>query len=229
MLHSSAYILSIETTTKNCSVALFKDEELVIGKEIATEGFSHAEKLHVFVEEILKETNVSFKQLHAIAVSSGPGSYTGLRIGVSAAKGFAYALNIPLISVDTLTALAHQVSDKDGIIIPMVDARRMEVYSAIFDSNKNKIRQTEAQILDETSFSDLEGKVYFIGDASAKAKEILNNKNFFFLDELQYPTAKTMGNLAYAKFLKQDFEDLAYYEPFYLKDFLMVTKKSPIN
>ena len=224
MTHSS-YILSIETTTKNCSVALFKNDELVNCKEIATEGFSHAEKLHVFIEEIITETQIQFKQLAAIAVSSGPGSYTGLRIGVSAAKGLAYALNIPLISVDTLTALANQVTATDGLIIPMLDARRMEVYSAIFDSNKNKIRETEAQILDENSFSDLDKTVYFIGDASAKAKEVLKNSNFFFLDNLQYPSAKSMGNLAFEKFLIQEFEDVAYYEPFYLKDFLIVTKK----
>jgi tRNA threonylcarbamoyladenosine biosynthesis protein TsaB len=224
MTHSS-YILGIETTTKNCSVALFQNDELVNCKEIATEGFSHAEKLHVFIEEILNESQIQFKQLAAIAVSSGPGSYTGLRIGVSAAKGLAYALNIPLISVDTLTALAHQVTATDGLIIPMLDARRMEVYSAIFDFNKNKIRETEAQILDENSFSDLDKTVYFIGDASSKAKEVLKNSNFFFLDNLQYPSAKSMGNLAFEKFLIQEFEDVAYYEPFYLKDFLIVTKK----
>ncbi|MFT7352249.1 MAG: tRNA threonylcarbamoyladenosine biosynthesis protein TsaB [Flavobacterium sp.] len=225
MSNPSSFILSIETTTKNCSVALFKNEELIICKEIATEGFSHAEKLHVFIEEIIAETQIQFKQLSAIAVSSGPGSYTGLRIGVSAAKGLAYALNIPLISIDTLTALAHQVTATDGLIIPMLDARRMEVYSAIFDTNKNKIRKTEAQILDENSFSNLDKKVYFIGDASVKAKEILKNSNFFFLNDLQYPSAKSMGRLAYEKFLIQEFEDVAYYEPFYLKDFLIVSKK----
>lgn len=226
MSHPSFFILSIETTTKNCSVALFKNEELVICKEIATEGFSHAEKLHVFIEEIIAETQIQFKQLSAIAVSSGPGSYTGLRIGISAAKGLAYALNIPLISIDTLTALAHQVTATDRLIIPMLDARRMEVYSAIFDAKKNKIRKTEAQILDENSFSDLDKKVYFIGDASGKAKEILKNTDFCFLDDLQYPSAKSMGRLAHEKFLIQEFEDVAYYEPFYLKDFLIGSKKN---
>ena len=128
-----SYILNIETATKNCSVALAKNGETILCKEIAEEGYSHAERLHVFIDEVCKVSGISFQDLSAIAVSQGPGSYTGLRIGVSAAKGLCYALNIPLISVDTLQVLASKVTIAEGLIIPMLDARRMEVYSAIFD------------------------------------------------------------------------------------------------
>ena len=214
------YILNIETATKNCSVALAKDGNTVLCKELSTEGFSHAEKLHVFIEEIIAETGVSINDLNAIAVSSGPGSYTGLRIGVSAAKGLSFSLNIPLISIDTLTSLANQVLFFDGFIIPMIDARRMEVYSAVFNSNKEIIRKVEAEILNEDSFNEIVEKIYFIGDSNEKAKAILNKSNFVFLDEIKYPSAKEMSLLSYKKFLENSFEDVAYYEPFYLKDFM---------
>ena len=127
------YILNIETATKNCSVSLAKEGKTILCKEIAEEGYSHAERLHVFIEDLVQEAGIHFKDIQAIAVSQGPGSYTGLRIGVSAAKGLCYALNVPLIAVDTLQVLASQVQVEDGLIIPMIDARRMEVYSAIFD------------------------------------------------------------------------------------------------
>ena len=177
-----AYILNIETSTKNCSVALAKNGEIVLCKEIAEIGFSHAEKLHVFLEELLKETDLSFKDINAIAVSQGPGSYTGLRIGVSAAKGLCYALDIPLIAVDTMQILANQVTVEEGIIIPMIDARRMEVFSAIFDKNHLKIRETKAEILEEDSFSINNGPIYVIGDCAAKAKTVLTHEKFVFLE-----------------------------------------------
>jgi tRNA threonylcarbamoyladenosine biosynthesis protein TsaB len=219
------YILNLETATKNCSVALAKNGETILCKEIAEIGFSHAEKLHVFIEEIIKEANIDFSDLKAIAVSKGPGSYTGLRIGVSAAKGLCFALNIPLISIDTLLALAKQVSVEKGVIIPMIDARRMEVYSAIFDPNFNQVRDVEAQILDENSFSEIDQQIYIIGDSSEKAKTILSNKNIIYLDEIQFPSAKQMSKLSFEKFQNNDFEDVAYFEPFYLKDFLITTSK----
>jgi tRNA threonylcarbamoyladenosine biosynthesis protein TsaB len=219
------YILNIETATRNCSVALAKNGETILCKEIADIGYSHAEKLHVFIEEIIKEANINFSDLKAIAVSKGPGSYTGLRIGVSAAKGLSFALEIPLISVATLKALAMQVSIEKGLIIPMIDARRMEVYSAIFDNNFHKIRDVEAQILDENSFSDIDQQIYVIGDSSEKAKTILTNKNIIYLDEIQFPSAKQMSLLSFEKFQNNDFEDVAYFEPFYLKDFLIATSK----
>jgi len=215
------YILNIETATRNCSVSLAKNGETVLCKEIAELGYSHAEKLHVFIEEILKETGISAQDLNAIAVSKGPGSYTGLRIGVSAAKGLCYALEIPLISVDTLQVLAKQVLDKSGFIIPMIDARRMEVYSAVFDSHLNKIVEVQAEILTENSYAEMTEALYFIGDCQEKCQTVLTKANFHFLPEIIFPSANEMSGLSYEKFIKNDFEDVAYFEPFYLKDFLI--------
>ena len=149
-------------------MALAKDGKTLICKEIAEEGYSHAERLHVFIEEIIQEAKISFNNLSAIAVSQGPGSYTGLRIGVSAAKGLCYALDIPLISVDTLQVLALQVKNGNGFIIPMIDARRMEVYSAIFHPNLNNQRATAAEIITENSFENFQETLYFIGDCADK-------------------------------------------------------------
>ncbi|WP_396212139.1 tRNA (adenosine(37)-N6)-threonylcarbamoyltransferase complex dimerization subunit type 1 TsaB [Flavobacterium sp.] len=222
------YILNIETATKNCSVALAKNGETILCKEISELGYSHAEKLHVFIEEICKESSIQLKDLHAIAVSKGPGSYTGLRIGVSAAKGLCFALDIPLISVDTLAVLASQaqlIAKENDLIIPMIDARRMEVYSAIFNNKLEKIREIEAQIIDENSFTSIENTVYFVGDSSEKAKAVLTKSNFIFLEEIVYPSAKDMSAISIQKFLNKDFEDVAYFEPFYLKDFLITTSK----
>ena len=220
-----SYILNIETATKNCSVALAKDGKTIICKEIAQEGYSHAELLHVFIEEIIQEAGIDFKELNAIAVSKGPGSYTGLRIGVSAAKGLSYALDIPLISVDTLKVLASQVNISEGLIIPMIDARRMEVYSAIFTPNFEKIREVQAEIIDENSFQDFQETVYFVGDCNEKCKTVLTQSNFVFLENNKYPSAKEMSLLSFEKFTNNDFEDLAYFEPYYLKDFMMTVSK----
>ena len=219
------YLLNIETATKNCSVSIAKNGETIVCKEVAEEGYSHAEKLHVFIEELLQEVGITFKDLSAIAVSQGPGSYTGLRIGVSAAKGLSYALDIPLISVDTLTSLANQVVENDGLIIPMIDARRMEVYSAIFNSNKEMIREVKAEILTEESFSNSDEKIYFVGDSNEKAKSVLTKPNFIFLDEIIYPSSKSMAAISHKKFLASDFEDVAYFEPYYLKDFMIIKKE----
>ena len=195
-------------------------------KEDYGNGYSHAEKLHVYVDEVLKEAKISTLQLDAIAVSKGPGSYTGLRIGVSAAKGLAFALNIPLISVSTLEALAHQVKADSGLIIPMLDARRLEVYSAIFDTQFNSIRAIEAQVLDETSFQSYlsENKVYFIGDGVAKTKALLDNNNAVFIEN-KLPSADQMSALSFNKYKKSDTEDVAYFEPYYLKDFVAIKSK----
>lgn len=214
------YIFNIETATKNCSVSLAADGKTLVCKEISELGFSHAEKLHLFIEDVIQEAGISWSQLSAIAVSQGPGSYTGLRIGVSAAKGLSYALQIPLISVDTLASLAHQVTQNDGLIVPMIDARRMEVYSAIFDSNKQKIRAIQAEIITEESFASISEIVYFVGDSNEKVKTVLTKSNFVFLDAIQYPSAKEMSAISYQKFEENNFEDVAYFEPFYLKDFL---------
>ena len=219
------HILNIETSTKNCSVSVAQNGKTIFCKEISESGFSHAEKLHVFIEEVLKESKLSFKDLLAIAISQGPGSFTGLRIGVSAAKGLCFALDIPLISVDTLQVLASQASIENGVIIPMIDARRMEVYSAIFDANHNKIREVKAQILDANSFSGIEEKIYFLGDCNEKAKTVLNKNNFIFLENKIYPSANEMGKLSFEKFKNNNFEDVAYFEPYYLKDVLITTPK----
>lgn len=215
-----SYILNIETATKNCSVSLARNGQTIICKEIAELGYSHAEKLHVFIAEITKESGISMSDLKAVAVSQGPGSYTGLRIGVSAAKGLCYALEIPLIAIDTLTSLASQVNQNDGLIVPMIDARRMEVYSAIFNSNKEMIGEVRAEILTEASFLNQTETIYFIGDCNEKAKSVLTKSNFIFLDEIVFPSANEMSALSYHKFQNNDFVDVAYFEPYYLKDFM---------
>jgi tRNA threonylcarbamoyladenosine biosynthesis protein TsaB len=219
------YILNIETATKNCSVALAKDGKTIVYKEIAEEGYSHAERLHVFIEEIIKEAGITLNDLSAIAVSQGPGSYTGLRIGVSAAKGLCYALDVPLIAVDTLQALASQVTISSGLIIPMIDARRMEVYSAVFAPNYERKREVLAEIITENSFEDLEETLYFVGDCAEKCKSVLTKENYIFLDEIVYPSAKEMSAISFEKFKKSDTVDVAYFEPYYLKDFMITTPK----
>ena len=220
-----SYILNIETATKNCSVALAKEGKTILCKEIAEEGYSHAERLHVFIEEIIKEVGITFQDLIAIAVSQGPGSYTGLRIGVSAAKGFCYALDIPLIAVDTLQVMASQVTVSSGLIIPMLDARRMEVYSAIFNPKFEKIRAVQAEIITENSFEELQETLYFVGDCAEKCKTVLTEENYIFLDEIKYPSAKEMSGLSFEKYKIIDTVDVAYFEPYYLKDFMVTTSK----
>ena len=219
------YILNIETATKNCSVALAKDGKTIVYKEIAEEGYSHAERLHVFIEEIIEEAGIMFNDISAIAVSQGPGSYTGLRIGVSAAKGLCYALEIPLIAVDTLQALASQVNIPNGLIIPMIDARRMEVYSAIFAPNLERKREVLAEIITENSFENFQETLYFIGDCAEKCKSVLTKENYIFLDKIVYPSAKEMSAISFEKFKINDTVDVAYFEPYYLKDFMITTSK----
>jgi tRNA threonylcarbamoyladenosine biosynthesis protein TsaB len=216
-----SFILNIETSTKNCSVSLAKDGKTVVTKEIADQGYSHAEKLHVFIEEILKESKVDFKDLNAVAVSKGPGSYTGLRIGVSAAKGICYALSIPLIALDTLQILAKQAKIESGIIVPMIDARRMEVYSAVFDKLYTRIADVKAEVLTEGSYAEIDENIYFIGDCQEKCKTVLTKDNFHFIEEIIFPSADEMSLLSYERYLKNEFEDVAYFEPFYLKDFML--------
>lgn len=214
-------ILCIETATTNCSVALEKEGKVVALKEDYSNNYSHAERLHIFIDAILKENEVAPGDLAGIAVSKGPGSYTGLRIGVSAAKGLCYSLSIPLISIPTLTSLAKQVDAGAGeFIIPLLDARRMEVYTAGFDSKMKPIFETRAEILEENSFAEYldKGVVNFIGNGVEKFKNICQHKNAQFI-EGKLPSAVEMPALAYQKFQHEDFEDVAYFEPYYLKDF----------
>jgi len=222
-----SYILNIETATKNCSVSLSKEGKVVETIDYMEEGYSHAEKLHVFINEILQKNSLTPSDLSAIAVSKGPGSYTGLRIGVSSAKGLAYGLNIPLIAISTLEHMAHQIQDKKAYIIPLIDARRMEVYSAVFDGKHKEIREVRAEIIDENSFSDYlsQKPVYFLGDAVKKVKKVITHQNAIFRDE-SFPSAKEMASLSYLKFKQKDFVDTAYFEPFYLKDFIATRKKT---
>lgn len=196
-------------------------------KEDYDSNYSHAERLHLFIEDVINQANIKKTDLSAIAVSKGPGSYTGLRIGVSTSKGLCYALDIPLISVSTLEALANQVDVKEGLVIPMLDARRMEVYSAVFNAKGNQIRKIQAEKLDESSFKNYlnESKVYFIGNGVAKTKPLIKNENAVFIED-KLPSANNMSKLAYTKYKKSDIEDVAYFEPFYLKDFIALKPKA---
>ncbi|RIA10823.1 tRNA threonylcarbamoyladenosine biosynthesis protein TsaB [Flavobacteriaceae bacterium MAR_2010_72] len=216
------FILNIETTTTNCSVSLSKEGEILVLKEDYNTQYSHAESLHVFIDELFKSSEISLSDIDAIAVSKGPGSYTGLRIGVSAAKGLCFALNKPLISISTLEALSHQIKSIEGQIVTMLDARRMEVYSAVFDSDYKQIRDINAEVLNENSFSEYlrEGNVYFIGSGVEKAKSIITHPNAIYIEN-KLPSANYMGSLAHRKFIANDFENLAYFEPYYLKDFIL--------
>ncbi|MGB1043279.1 MAG: tRNA (adenosine(37)-N6)-threonylcarbamoyltransferase complex dimerization subunit type 1 TsaB [Tenacibaculum sp.] len=224
-----AIILNIETATKNCSVSLAKNGEVLAIRELNDGNYSHAEKLHPFIQEILDETKIKTSELDAVAVSKGPGSYTGLRIGVSAAKGLCFAFDKPLISIETLTSLSHAISVEKGLIVPMLDARRMEVYSAVYSSDYSQIREIKAEIIDENSFKEelVSGKVYFLGDGAEKCKEILTHDNANFI-EAKFPSAKEMAFLSYNKYKKNDIEDVAYFEPFYLKDFVVTPQKKKI-
>jgi len=221
------YILNIETATTNCSVSLSKEGETLVLKEDYNNNYSHAERLHNYIDDVLRQANVTSKDLDAISISKGPGSYTGLRIGVSAVKGLCFSLDKPLISIATLEALAHQIRIENGTIVSMLDARRMEVYSAVFDSEYKQVRETQAQILDAQSFSSYleQGKVYFIGNGVAKTKALISHPNAVFIDD-KLPSANELSALAFKKFKNNDTEDVAYFEPFYLKDFIALKPKA---
>lgn len=223
-----AYILNIETAAKNCSVALANEGRVILCKEIADKDYSHAEKLHFFIDEIISETGITYQDLSAVAVSQGPGSYTGLRIGVSAAKGLCYALNIPLIAVDTLESLARQLAisiPENALIVPMLDARRMEVYSAVFNSKFEKAREIQAEIITEESFQDVNNPIYLVGDCTEKCKPVLTSDKFIFVENIVYPSAREMCALSFESHKKSDTVDVAYFEPYYLKDFFFPSKK----
>lgn len=223
-----ANILHIETSTKQCSVALAYKGKLLSSRVLNSESFSHNEKLHLFISEVLEEANLKPKQLDAISVSKGPGSYTGLRIGVAAAKGFCFALDIPLIALNSLEILVQGVTQAEvELIIPMMDARRMEVYTAIFDGNKNWINKTSALILNQNSFKEIakDKTVLFLGNGTNKFQELIPEINLKHSFENNYPNAIHMVELTWEKYNSKDFESLAYFEPFYLKDFQTTTSK----
>lgn len=214
-------LLNIETATKNCSVSISKENKIIALKELNDGNYSHAEKLHELIKQVVLEANLELSDLNAVAVSKGPGSYTGLRIGVSAAKGLCFALDIPLISVNTLQSLALSISIDKGYKIPLLDARRMEVYSQVFNEKTQNITEVRAEIITSDSFSDFlnDQKVYFFGDGAEKCKEIITHENALFIDN-KFPSANEMSALSYNKYKINDFEDVAYFEPFYLKEFL---------
>jgi tRNA threonylcarbamoyladenosine biosynthesis protein TsaB len=224
-------ILQLETATTVCSVALSYHGELLALKE-ENKGFTHAEHLTVFIEEVMRKANKSMSEIDAIAVSKGPGSYTGLRIGVATAKGLCYALNKPLIAINSLASLAAGASAKysnKNYFCPMLDARRMEVYCALYAQNGTEVVSTEALILDEFSFKEKldENEILFFGDGAAKFSSICKHPNAKFDLEIQ-PSAGNMIGMANEKFQLQQFEDLAYFEPFYLKEFYTPTAKTKV-
>lgn len=225
-----AFILCIETATEVCSVALFNNNELLVLNEI-NEGNMHASALTGLIEKTLKEAELTFNQLDAICVSKGPGSYTGLRVGVSTAKGLCFGLNIPLLAVNTLQSMAgvymHQNPNNAQAICAVIDARRMEVYAAIYNSNLEEINPTQAIVIEEYSFEEQlnQGQIIFIGNGAAKCKSTITHANAVFVEEITC-SALGLGKPAYQMFLENKFEDTAYFEPFYLKDFVGTIPKS---
>ncbi|HHW81983.1 MAG TPA: tRNA (adenosine(37)-N6)-threonylcarbamoyltransferase complex dimerization subunit type 1 TsaB [Bacteroidales bacterium] len=230
-MKSTINILHIETATKVCSCSLSSNGEVVFNKESHVEQ-SHAKLLGVFTEEAIQHARQHNLKVRAISVSSGPGSYTGLRIGVSEAKGLAYGLDAKLIAIPTLkllASIANSEVDNDFLLCPMIDARRMEVYTSVFDNALNIIEPTTAKIIDEDSFLNLleEHKVAFFGDGAFKCKDIITHPNAIFLPNI-HPLASGMASLSLAAYKAGEFEDVAYFEPFYLKDFVATKPKNKV-
>ena len=235
-----ALILNIETSTTVCSVALADNGKDIIKRESNDEK-SHAKLLTLFIDEILNESSIKYNQIDAIAVSKGPGSYTGLRIGVSAAKGLCYALDKPLIAINTLQLMSFGVIYKlklkkiliedheKSLLIPMIDARRMEVYTAIFKTTGEKVSDVSAEILDENSYAEIlkKNKLICFGDGAKKAEQIIHHPNLIFIPEI-YPSAEDMVMLSQEIYDTRKFENTAYFEPFYLKDFIATIPKKNI-
>lgn len=221
-------ILCLETATPVCSVALNDGCCTLALRE--TEGQNaHSEKITNFIREAMETAHIDYHQLDAVAVSKGPGSYTGLRIGVSTAKGICYAADLPLMAIDTLEAMAYGMKEKLGsqigdndLLIPMIDARRMEVYAAIFDANLNKIQDTAALIIDENSFEKLrkDHHLWLFGDGAPKLCKLFENQQHISVIDGFKPSAAYMRPLVVTALLNKNFVDVAYFEPFYLKDFV---------
>lgn len=220
-----ALLLAIETSTHNCSVALADDDKILALAEESSGQYIHSEKLHLFIQQLFEKTGLAPSDLTAVAVGKGPGSYTGLRIGVSAAKGFCYALQVPLVSLDGLQVLTDGfLKDRNlpegEVVIPMLDARRMEVYCAIHDHRGKRKNEVEALIIEENSFGDIQvPRIHLIGDGAEKCREVLTGPRFIF-HALKYPSAVDLVPGALRKLANGGTEDVAYFEPFYLKDFM---------
>lgn len=227
-----AKILSLETSTTVCSVALHEDENLLSVAEVHQQ-YSHAAKLAVLIDEVMRLAAIELKDVNAIAVSSGPGSYTGLRIGTSTAKGLCYALAIPLIAIGTLELLTAQVSKVNvsrAWLCPMIDARRMEVYCRISDANNNLVQSVEAKVIDEKSFeAHLKASpIIFFGNGAEKCKAVIKHNNAFFISGIT-PSAAHLGHMAMVKYQRNEFEDLVLFEPFYLKEFKVKKSRNLIH
>jgi tRNA threonylcarbamoyladenosine biosynthesis protein TsaB len=235
-----ALILNIETSTTVCSVSISKDGKVLNFRESSDEK-SHAKMVTVFIDELVKEQNLAFSDFDAVAVSMGPGSYTGLRIGVSTAKGLCFAKDLPLIAINTLQSMANGIINKiengeleiegfeNSILVPMIDARRMEVYSSFFDSKGNTVRDIKAEIIDEESFKEALEKqqMIFFGDGSEKITETVIHKNAIFIKDIN-TSSLPMAGLSELAFKNNNFKDVAYFEPFYLKDFVAIASKKNI-
>lgn len=217
------FILHIETSMKTCSVAISKNGEVLETEESHPEDYKHSENLNLFIASTIQKCNLKYTDLNAIAVSSGPGSYTGLRIGIASSKGLCYALDIPLISIDALEIMMQKFKNENpeylkfDFYIPMIDARRMEVYCSIFN-DQTCIKSPNAKIIDESSFEELEGKILLFGDGADKLEHIAFQRDVSIYKDFK-TSASAMSKLAYQKFLDASFEDLAYFEPLYLKEF----------
>lgn len=225
-------ILQIETATPVCSAALSVNGETIALKELAAQNI-HAGSLTLFIQEVMEQASIHYADLDAIAVSKGPGSYTGLRIGVSTAKGICFAQDKPLIAIDTLQMMAngflYQQPHYNGLICPMIDARRMEVFTAIYDINLNPVLAVEAKIIDEQSYVEelLAHEITFIGDGAMKCSDSILSSNAHFSD-LNFNSASNMSKLTFDAFNKGEFQDVAYFEPYYLKDFVITQAKKKV-
>ena len=220
-----ALILNIETSTKTCSVNLSKDGVLLEYREITSEKYVHSEKLHLLIHEIFKSLNIKLKELSAVAVCSGPGSFTGLRIGVASAKGIAFALGIPLISMNSLDIMIENFKSdsvaKNAILFPMIDARRQEVYTAGFNSKKTQLTEISCPEINEDfiiSYINYD-KLLFLGDGALKFKKKFKKNQVLIIDE-PLNSSRGMSLFTFKKFSKKEFENLSYFNPFYLKDFI---------
>jgi tRNA threonylcarbamoyladenosine biosynthesis protein TsaB len=226
-------ILSIDTSTRGCSVAVHADGQLVASYDLLTDR-SSSSMLTTLMKNAVEHAGYALADLDAVAVAKGPGSYTGLRVSVSTAKGLCYALDKPLIAIETLAAMTAQITPyypQGYLFCPMIDARRMEVFAAVYDTCLEKIEPTRAVILDEHSFADLlqESPVVFFGDGAAKSRSLLGtHPNAHFPHPLIEPSARTVGMLASQAYTAGQFEDLASFEPYYLKDFVGTTPRKKV-
>ena len=215
-----SYILCLETSSTNCSVSISKENKIIYTKESDGEGYMHSDFLHSFIEESMNNSNLQYDELMAVSVGIGPGSFTGLRIGLSSAKGICYSNDIPLITINSLEILAQKYKTKsEEILVPMFDARRMEVYFSIFDKNHKILKPPTSRIISRDFFQDFPKKKKVIfGNAAEKCKGVFNSKEFKYIVDIKNPSSKEMGEISYTKLLIKDFANLAYCEPLYLKN-----------